>query len=458
MKKRLRSDSTLKTLKIVNRTCWFFFIFFLLLSFPNMGMGRIIVDIDRPFIQKIKIAIPDFKVLTTNEERPALAQLLPEIISNDLNLSGYFEPMDKKAFLDEDGPLLTEDNIRFRNWSVIGAELLLKGGFISIGRSIEVEVRLYDVVRNQQLLGKRVLGKLDQLRSLMHRIGNEIITTLTGYYGIFLTRITFEGRSPGSSDKEIYICDFDGHNVQKLTSDQSTALLPKWSPKGDKIIYNSYKDGGTNLYLRDLSSGEDRQLSSRAGLNVGAEWVPNDEKLVLTLSIRGDPDIFAIDLKGRIVGQYTKTYGIDISPSFSPDGTKMVFVSDRYGSPQLYIKDLKSGHEKRLTFPGDFDTEFEGKFIYSPNWSSRDRIVFAGSNDGEYDIYTINPDGSHLRKLTEWQEKNEDPCWSPDGRYIVFSSNRTGEYHLYIMNANGQNQRQITFQPGEQTAPAWSPF
>ena len=98
---------------------------------------------------------------------------------------------------------------------------------------------------------------------------------------------------------------------------------------------------------------------------------------------------------------------------------------------------------------------FEGNYNTSPNWSSLNRIAFTGVNDGHFNIFTINPEGGNLRVLTENQGNNEDPYWSPDGRYIVFSSNREGRHHLYIMNANGQNQRRITFLKGAQTAPSW---
>ncbi len=456
MMRRLRSRLTLKTLKIINPIGLLFIIFAVQLFSPSLGVSKILINIDDPFITKIKIALPDFKGLSADEKRTDLSKKLSEIVTSDLDLSGYFAPMDKQAFLDEDGPLLTEDNIRFRNWSIIGAELLLKGGYITVGRSIEVEVRLFDVIWGRQIMAKRILGKVDEIRSLMHRIGNEIISTITGYGGIFLTKISFV--STNSGHKEIYICDYDGHNVKQITSDKSIALLPRWSPQGDKIIYNSYKDSGPQLYLRDLSSGEDRNVSGRVGLNIGASWIPGKDRLALTLSVKGNPDIFAIDLSGKIIERYTNNWGIDVSPSFSPDGTKMAFVSDRSGSPQIYIKDLMNKKETRLTFSGGFDTDFEGNYNSSPSWSKLDRIAFAGSNNGTFDIYTIRPDGTHLIKLTQGQGNNEDPCWSPDGRYIVFSSNRDGEYHLYLMNANGQNQRRITFLKGEQSAPAWSPF
>jgi TolB protein len=79
-------------------------------------------------------------------------------------------------------------------------------------------------------------------------------------------------------------------------------------------------------------------------------------------------------------------------------------------------------------------------------------------SNGRIDIYTIRSDGTDLRNLTEGQGNNEDPCWSPDGRYLAFSSNREGGYHLYVMTASGHNQQRITFGNGEQTSPSWSPF
>jgi len=58
----------------------------------------------------------------------------------------------------------------------------------------------------------------------------------------------------------------------------------------------------------------------------------------------------------------------------------------------------------------------------------------------------MDADGGRLRRLTENQGKNEDPCWSPDGRYIVFSSNRDGPYNLYIMTL---------LRPGENNNPSF---
>jgi TolB protein len=448
--KNLKSILPLESYWTLNKIiCLFGITLLLILSLLGRGEAKISIDINSPAIQRIRIAIPNFKDQTPEKGQPELASALPEIISNDLDLSGYFLPMDKTAFLEQNNSSLTPEGINFKNWTVIGTDVLLKAGYTCIGNNnIEVEIRLYDAFLEKEVLGKKFLGKLDGTRTLMHRIANEIISTITGTNGMFLSRLVFVNNSTGS--KEIYISDFDGNNPTRITSYKSISLLPKWSPQGDRIVFTSFKDGDPMLFLMDISSGQIRKIS-KTGLIGGACWKADGNALALTVNSGGNEDIITTDMEGKVLEQLTDHWGIDVSPTFSPDGTKMAFVSNRSGNPQIYIKDLQSGNEERITF--------DLKYCTSPTWSKTGKIAFTAMDDGACDIYTINPDGSNQRRLTQETGNNEDACWSPDGRYIVFSSNRDGgDYHLYIMNANGQNQRRITFLKGEDTAPSWSPF
>ena len=422
-----------------------FCLFFLL--FPEPGFGRIYIDINAPSIQKFRTAIPDFNNLTKQNRNWELSTKLSNVIANDLDLSGYFENIEKTAFLTGQDGGLTAGKIRFRDWSVIGTELLLLGSYTCIGKSLEVEIRLYDVFSGRQILGKRALGETRDYRYLIHRLSNEIIVKLTGHAGMFLTKIAFV--SSDSGHKEIFLCDFDGHQVRQLTRDKSIVLLPRMSLDGKKIAYTSYKEGGAMLYLSNLTTGATKRLSGKSGMNSGVSWLPGNHTLSFTRSRGGNPDIYTMDLNGRILKRLTHYWGIDVSPAVSPDGKKMAFVSNRSGSPQIYVLDQITGKEERLSFHGNYNT--------SPSWSSLNRIAFVSRVDGNLDIFSMDSNGGQLKRLTENQGKNEDPCWSPDGRYLVFSSNRKGPYHLHIMNDQGQNQRQITFAKGNHTSPSWAP-
>ena len=92
----------------------------------------------------------------------------------------------------------------------------------------------------------------------------------------------------------------------------------------------------------------------------------------------------------------------------------------------------------------------------SPLWG---KIVFYSKRYGNYDIYTMNSDGSNQTRLTFNEAADIDPTWSPNGRQIAFASYRAGEKNsdIYVMDADGKNQRQLTHHPGTDAYPEWSP-
>ena len=100
-----------------------------------------------------------------------------------------------------------------------------------------------------------------------------------------------------------------------------------------------------------------------------------------------------------------------------------------------------------------------------PLWG---KIVFYSDRDGNYEIYTMNADGSNQTRLTFNQAGDFAPAWSPNGRQIVFASFRHDEHladidldehnaEIYVMDADGSNQRQLTHHHGWDGDPDWSP-
>lgn len=443
--KNSKSISISKTLSRVSKYLLLLIVISLVLA--SGAFAAISINIDDVGDRRLKVAIPNFKNLSAGKESPELAEELAKVIANDLELSGYFLAMDKKAFLDGDGAGITAENINFRNWTLIGTDVLIKGAYTCIGNNVEMDIRVFDPFEGKQIFGKRYLERIADYRLLMHRAGNDIFLKLTGHNGIFLSKFLFDNK--GTGNKEIYICDFDGYNLKKITNEKAIAQFPRWSTDGNGFAFTLNKDGHFMPHYMQLSTGKIKRLSDKEGFS--ARWHPNGGGIDLSLRDKGGyADIYSADINGGNLKKLTNNQCDDLSPSRSPDGKKLAFISDRAGLPQIYVKDLTTGSEERITY--DF------KYCTSPVWSSLNKIAFVVVEKGMHDIYTMNPDGRGLKNLTEGAGNNEEPCWSTDGRYIVFTSNRDGGYHLYIMNANGFNQRRVTFCNGEERNPSWSPF
>jgi TolB protein len=83
-------------------------------------------------------------------------------------------------------------------------------------------------------------------------------------------------------------------------------------------------------------------------------------------------------------------------------------------------------------------------------------LAYTARVDGRFQVYTVGVDGSNPQPLTRSSGDNEDPSWSPDGRYLVFSSTRGGTPRLYMADRSGQTQTQLTEGKGGDTSPSWS--
>ena len=85
------------------------------------------------------------------------------------------------------------------------------------------------------------------------------------------------------------------------------------------------------------------------------------------------------------------------------------------------------------------------------------KIAFMSKQDGNSEIYIMNPDGSEQVNLTQHPAEDYDPAWSPNGKQILFSSNRDGPFDLYLMDADGTNIRKVFKNSKYRRNPVWSP-
>jgi TolB protein len=417
---------------------------------PRSASPQVVGEIVGQGGQKFPIAVSPLKNLGAGADSRKLSEGIADAMVHDLDLSGWFKVLDRSAYIENPQQSgITLGTFDFQNWSTLGAEGLVKGGFSVQGDEITVEVRLFDVYQNKERIGKRYTGAVKDYRRIAHKFVDEIINQFTGTPGIFNTRIAYVSTS-GDRFKEIHVSHLDGSEKFQVTNNRTINLSPSWTPDGRSILYSSFKDRNQTLYLFELSTGKEIKFSPRAGRYLGGKASPDGQYIAATLETAGNTNLYLLDRSGNVVRRLTEDPGIEVSPSWSPDGKQLVFVSDRSGSPQLYIMDLGSGKTRRLTYSGSYNT--------SPEWSPKgDKIAYTGRVGRRFAVFTISADGGEPRKLTSESSDSEDPAWAPDGRFIAFSSNRAGKYHLYVMQATGDNQRRLTGSGGDDTKPSWSP-
>ena len=391
---------------------------------------------------KIKIGIPQlFQNSSVSSDQ---SSEIRRTITDDLAYSGYFEPLTEFHYA-----LIrnfSESNLQLKEWNAVGADVTFVGRIEQSGSKVLVEGRLFDTLSGKMIMGKSYSGSIDILRRIAHRIADDIIFHFTGLQGLGLTRIAFSSKIAGA--KEIYIMDYDGQRVRRLTKSGAINLSPVWSPDGEKLAFISIREGATGIHIIDSSGNAVITRSRKGDLNSAPDWSPDGSSIVFSSNETGNSEIYKMNLATGRTEQLTHHGAIDSSPCWSPTGREIAFTSDRSGSPQIYIMDAEGANVRRITADGNYND--------SAAWSPKgDRIAYVSRMEGKFNIllYDLNI-GSSLR-LTDSSGNNENPRWSKDGRHIVFASNRTGAYNIFTMNADGSSQNQLTFSGGCFT-PDWS--
>jgi TolB protein len=391
------------------------------------------------------LGVDDFFVVPSkNENSFKYAKTLQNIIENDLVLCRYFNVIKSES----EKNLNTQEHERLFNWEKRGVSTLVCATVAIESENIILNIKMLDVSTGEIIWKQEYRDRISQIRYLSHQASDEIIKHFTGEIGISTSKIVFVNDS--TRFKELYMIDYDGYNLRRLTRDKKISILPKWSPDGVQIIYTSYLYRNPDLFSLNLVKNKRSIISKYQGLNVTGSFFPDGEKIILTLSRGRFPNLYLITTNGEILQKMTNGLCIDTSPSVSPSGQEVVFISDRVGYPQLYLMGIDGGNIRRLTTSG---------FCDSPAWSPRgDKIVFTMRKPkGNYDLYIYDLPTAKITQLTNNQKRNENPTWSPDGRFVVFSSTRSGKSEIYIMAIDGSGVRKLVDIPGSSYTPSWSP-
>lgn len=232
---------------------------------------------------------------------------------------------------------------------------------------------------------------------------------------------------------ELYVMDADGARVTRLTDNPGFDRAPAWSPDGTTLVFNSRRDPHADrpqLYTVQVADPTSVQrLSDSATEDLRGSWFPTGDAVVFQRGGLFDgPDLFRLDVTDGTVTPLTSTPGtIDAAGAVSPDGSTLAFQSNRdldegFFPFRLFLLDLDSDEVTPIAdVPGDGSDDGSDD---GPRWSpDGSQLVFARSGS----LRLVDVDTGVTTVLTDGDEFDVSPSFSPDGTEVLFQSDRVDE-------------------------------
>jgi len=375
------------------------------------------------------------------------------VVRADLNRSGAFRTLAERDLVER--PLRQAD-VNFATWR------LLKQDFLVVGRVLDdnaggysTEFELFDVAKQERMLGLAVGGRAGNMRDVGHQIADQIYEKILGVRGAFWTRIGYITATGVGRNMQyaLMVADSDGYNPQTVVRSREPLMSPNWSPDGRKLAYVSFERGNSSIYIQEIATGAREVVASFRGINGAPAFSPDGRRLALTLSRSGNPEIYVMDLASKGLTQITRHWGIDTEAVWSGDGQNLIFTSDRGGKPQIYQVAATGGEAQRVTFKGEYNARASVA-------SDGKRIAMAQGGGNVYRIAVLDRSFGAGGEVVFLSPGNldESPSFAPNGSMVLYAAREGRRGVLYAVSADARVRQRLVLADGDVREPAWSPY
>ena len=242
----------------------------------------------------------------------------------------------------------------------------------------------------------------------------------------------------------------NGSGLTSLSSGTYDDFYPSFSPKSNRIAFYSNRDGNHEIYSMNSDGSNVLRLTNNAAADRYPRWSPDGRHIAYAC----ETSICVMNSDGSEIVRLTGSGDAPVVSrlSWSPDGSKIVFYSSNDKKEMssdnqwtLFSVSIRTREIERLDSTWRRDS--------NPDWSrSANKIVIDAhrqgnweSDDGGWEVFVMNPNGTERRNLTKNEGKNDwAASWSPDGSKIAYCSGMNDQYEIYIMDANGNHSSRIT--------------
>ena len=269
-------------------------------------------------------------------------------------------------------------------------------------------------------------------------------------------KIFFERTGP-AGDLDLWVMNADGTSQQNLGINRSSVLQPSWSPDGTRILFMTFRaGGGPGHAIGVMSSIGSHVTDLRPGELNRAAWSEDGQIIVFSRvshPISGglqDPQIWVMNANGSGETMLTDDIVGSYDPAWSPGGSRISFTR----GDRINLMNADGGAQRALTNPGPNERDEEAR--WSPDGH---RLAFVRvQTGGSRNLWTINPDGSDPRRLTDFDFTEDGSVqgysWAPDGSRLTFSS----FVDVYTIHPDGSGAANLTNSPFDaEYDPSWSP-